>query len=92
MESNKEEIVIGIDLGTTNSIAAINRNGKAKIIQITGNNPIGHPIVPSMICLKRNDCLVGYARNNFRGQQINIHKNNNISWISLNQSQLSSQS
>ncbi len=66
MESNKEEKVIGIDLGTTNSIAAINRNGMPEIIQITGNNPIGHPIVPSMICLKRNDCLVGYARNNFR--------------------------
>ena len=37
MEFNKEKIVIGIYLGTTNSISAININGNPEIIPIDGN-------------------------------------------------------
>ena len=51
MEYNKKEILIGIDLGITNSIVAINRNGNAKMISIS-ENEIGKYIISSMVCLK----------------------------------------
>ena len=45
---------IGIDLGTTNSVAAYSNKGKIEIININGKN-----ILPSVICIKGNDILVG---------------------------------
>ena len=64
MESNKQESVIGIDLGTTNSCVSILRNEQAEIIP---DNETGESIIPSMICFKDNQCLVGIpAKNNFK--------------------------
>lgn len=46
--------VIGIDLGTTNSLAAIWRNGEAKIIP----NPVGNNLTPSVVSLDENNVVI----------------------------------
>ena len=48
MDNNLKPI-IGIDLGTTNSCAAIIRNNNANIIQ---DEKIGNKILPSIVCFK----------------------------------------
>ena len=63
MESNKEEIVIGIDLGKANSCAAIMRNGNVKVIP---ENLEEIKSYPSIVCFKiKSDCLIGtHSKNN----------------------------
>ncbi len=60
---NKNEPIIGIDLGTTYSCVSIMRNGKVEIIddKVTGKKKI-----PSMVCFKENgETLIGsLAKNN----------------------------
>ena len=60
---NKNEPIIGIDLGTTNSCVAINRNGN---IEIVADRTNGNRIIESMVCFKSNsECLIGNtAKNN----------------------------
>jgi molecular chaperone HscC len=49
-------VIIGIDLGTTNSLAAIWRNGEATLIP----NALGHVITPSVVSIGDNDeVLIG---------------------------------
>ena len=57
------EPIIGIDLGTTNSCVAINRNGN---IEIVADGTNGNRIIASMVCFKSNsECLIGNtAKNN----------------------------
>lgn len=51
-------MIIGIDLGTTNSCAAVYKDGKAQIIP----NSLGNPLTPSAISIDDNgNLLVGLA-------------------------------
>ena len=53
---SNEDIVIGIDFGTTNSAAGIYRNGKFEVI-----SSMGKPYFPSVVAINENgDFLVGY--------------------------------
>ena len=47
-------MLIGIDLGTTNSLAAIFRNGKAEIIP----NRLGKQLTPSVVSVDENDRIL----------------------------------
>ncbi len=82
---NKNEPIIGIDLGTTFSCVAIMKNGNVEIIQ---NNKTGEKWIPSIVCFKsKNECLIGItARNNmlqysqriiFNSKRLIGHKFNN---------------
>lgn len=52
------DAVIGIDLGTTNSVAAIVENGKARVISDTG----GSYLIPSIVAIdEKGNRLVGQA-------------------------------
>lgn len=54
---SNENIVIGIDFGTTNSAACIYRNGKTEIIP----NPMGYDYFPSVVAVNENgDLLIGH--------------------------------
>ena len=51
-------MIIGIDLGTTHSLAAVSRNGQTELIP----NSLGHVLTPSAVSLDdRGDLLVGLA-------------------------------
>ncbi|HFL8819435.1 MAG TPA: molecular chaperone DnaK [Candidatus Azoamicus sp. OHIO2] len=57
------EIIIGIDLGTTNSCVSIFENGQAKVIE----NNEGTRTTPSVVAyLKNNQTLVGHTAKNQR--------------------------
>ena len=60
---NKNEPIIGIDLGTTFSCVAIMRNENVEIVP---DNKTGEKLIPSIVCFKSNsDCLIGkIAKNN----------------------------
>lgn len=47
-------IIVGIDLGTTNSAVACLRRGKVQIVQIDGKNT-----VPSVVALRNDEIIVG---------------------------------
>ena len=47
----------GIDLGTTNSLVAINRSGQVETLP-DGDD---HHLLPSIVHYAENDILVGYA-------------------------------
>ena len=50
--------VVGIDLGTTNSLIALWRNGQSEIVP----NPLGHALTPSVVSIDADGTvLVGEA-------------------------------
>ncbi len=53
---------IGIDLGTTNSLAGIWRNNKVEIIK----NDIGENLTPSFVSFSKNKRSIGAAAKNSR--------------------------
>ncbi len=56
----KSEIIIGIDLGTTNSEVAVIQNGKVKVIDVDGRK-----ILPSVVGLSpENELLIGEEAKN----------------------------
>jgi heat shock 70kDa protein 1/2/6/8 len=54
-EETNEEIIIGIDLGTTNSCVSVWRNGNLEIIP----DEYGHKTVPSCVAYTKNNRYVG---------------------------------
>ena len=50
-------LIIGIDLGSTNSCVSIDENGKPKIIE----TPEGKRSIPSVVSYKGSDIFVGDA-------------------------------
>ncbi len=52
-----KERIIGIDLGTTNSVVAIIDGKNAKVIE----NPNGQRTTPSVVAFKNNEIIVGQA-------------------------------
>ena len=60
MEDEKE-IILGIDLGTTNSCVGIMKNGHVIIIP---EDYSGNKIIPSMVCFKDNECYIGEIAKN----------------------------
>jgi molecular chaperone HscC len=51
-------MIVGIDLGTTNSLAGVWRDGEAKLIP----NALGHLLTPSAVSLtETGDIVVGLA-------------------------------
>ncbi len=52
-----KEIILGIDLGTTNSVVSIIENGKPKVLE----NANGKRTTPSVVSFKNNEIIVGEA-------------------------------
>ncbi|MCV3733460.1 molecular chaperone DnaK [Mycoplasma enhydrae] len=52
-----KEIILGIDLGTSNSAISIIENGKPKVLE----NPNGKRTTPSVVAFKNNERVVGEA-------------------------------
>ncbi|MBN0970534.1 molecular chaperone DnaK [Mycoplasma phocoeninasale] len=50
-----KEIILGIDLGTTNSVVSIIENGKTKVLE----NPNGKRTTPSVVAFKNGETIVG---------------------------------
>jgi chaperone protein dnaK len=50
-----KEIILGIDLGTTNSVVSIIENGAPKILE----NPNGKRTTPSVVAFKNGETIVG---------------------------------
>ena len=57
---SEQQIVLGIDLGTTNSCVSIWINGKIETLA----NKMGNRTTPSMICFTKNEVIVGDAAKN----------------------------
>jgi molecular chaperone HscA len=55
-----EEIVVGIDFGTTNSLIAISKDYNSKIIKMSD----GSELVPSIICILDEKIVINYCRPN----------------------------
>ena len=55
-----DELVVGIDFGTTNSLIAISQDYKAKIIKMEN----GAELVPSIIGFDSGEVIVGKEANN----------------------------
>jgi len=55
-----EEIVVGIDFGTTNSLIAISKDDNSKIIKMSD----GSELVPSIICILDEKIVINYCRPN----------------------------
>ena len=62
-----KDLVLGIDLGTTNSCCAIMLNGKLEVISHAAQKKI----IPSVICYKEKDILIGENAVNNLKQYIN---------------------
>ncbi len=54
----EKEIILGIDLGTTNSCVGIMKNGYFLTLTEVGSNK---KIIPSMVCFKSNRRYIGKA-------------------------------
>ncbi|WP_412031571.1 molecular chaperone DnaK [Metamycoplasma buccale] len=50
-----KEVILGIDLGTTNSVVSILENGKPKVLE----NPNGKRTTPSVVAFKNGETIVG---------------------------------
>lgn len=50
-----KEVILGIDLGTTNSVVAVMENGQPKILE----NPNGKRTTPSVVAFKNGETIVG---------------------------------
>ncbi|CRH55399.1 hsp70 family protein [Mycoplasmopsis arginini] len=50
-----KEIILGIDLGTTNSVVSIIENGNPKVLE----NPNGKRTTPSVVAFKNGETIVG---------------------------------
>ncbi|SYV90651.1 chaperone protein DnaK, partial [Metamycoplasma alkalescens] len=50
-----KEIILGIDLGTTNSVVSIIENGNPKVLE----NPNGKRTTPSVVAFKNNETIIG---------------------------------
>ena len=62
-DSPKENPILGIDLGTTNSLVAVFESGAPRLLQ----NASGDPMTPSVVgLLKSGDVLVGQAARELR--------------------------
>ena len=73
---SNEDVVIGIDFGTTNSAACIYRNGKTEIIP----NPMGYDYFPSVVAVNENgDLLIGH----FAKKQMASNASNTVSEFKL---------
>lgn len=55
-----EEIVVGIDFGTTNSLIAISKDYNSKVIKMSD----GSELVPSIICILDEKIAINYCRPN----------------------------
>ncbi|MDE5599488.1 MAG: Hsp70 family protein, partial [Ureaplasma sp.] len=53
----QKEIILGVDLGTTNSVVAILENNKPIILE----NPEGKRVTPSVVAFKNGEIIVGDA-------------------------------
>ena len=51
--------IIGIDFGTTNSLAAFTFDGKTRIITIEDEDGVVESLIPSVICKLNGDLIVG---------------------------------
>ena len=70
MEKEKEDIAIGIDLGTTYSSVAVRKNNKVVVIP----NELGERTTPSVVSFTNNELLIGKAAKN----QINRNFQNTV--------------
>ena len=70
MEKEKEDIAIGIDLGTTYSSVAVWKNNKVVVIP----NEVGELTTPSVVSFTNNELLIGKAAKN----QINKNFQNTV--------------
>ncbi|WP_373437229.1 Hsp70 family protein, partial [Metamycoplasma equirhinis] len=52
-----KEIILGIDLGTTNSVVSIIENGNSKVLE----NPNGKRTTASVVAFKNGETIVGEA-------------------------------
>ncbi|TPE57567.1 molecular chaperone DnaK [[Mycoplasma] falconis] len=52
-----KEIILGIDLGTTNSVVSVIENGNPKVLE----NPNGKRTTPSVVAFKNGEIIVGEA-------------------------------
>ncbi|TPR54716.1 molecular chaperone DnaK [Metamycoplasma neophronis] len=52
-----KEIILGIDLGTTNSVVSVIENGTPKVLE----NPNGKRTTPSVVAFKNGEIIVGEA-------------------------------
>ncbi|AWX69575.1 molecular chaperone DnaK [[Mycoplasma] anseris] len=50
-----KEVILGIDLGTTNSVVSIIENGQPKVLE----NPNGKRTTPSVVAFKNNETIIG---------------------------------
>lgn len=55
-EPNQQEIAIGIDLGTTNSLVAISQNGEVTFLKEKGS---GSNLIPSIVAAQNKKIVVG---------------------------------
>jgi molecular chaperone HscA len=63
---SQEEVAIGIDLGTTNSLVAISKNQKPEIL-LDGN---GNFMQPSIVGILQNNLIAGAATKNLNQEKI----------------------
>ena len=57
--SNNEEVCIGIDLGTTNSVACAYNNGEFEFIPSSESTSVNGKVFPSYVAFMENEILVG---------------------------------
>jgi molecular chaperone DnaK len=59
MSSSSQELICGIDLGTTNSCIAVIKDGQPEVLNIAGR-----PTMPSVVACRDGEWLVGEAAHN----------------------------